>query len=140
MKLRGLAVAVFALTLFGAGDHLSDGKRWWSHIVYLADDSLEGRNTGSEGYRKAAVYVAGEFERAGLQPAGTSGYFQPVKFKSREIDEHQSGLALGRNGKPVPLKLGEDAIVSMRIDPPDTVVAPLVFAGYGLTVPETGYD
>ena len=31
MKLRWLAAAVFALTLFGAGDHLSEGKRWWSH-------------------------------------------------------------------------------------------------------------
>src|SRR6185503_9115186 len=116
MKARGLAVVAFALALFG-GDVPPEARRWWSHVVYLADDKLEGRNTGSEGYRKAAVYVAGEFERAGLQPAGTSGYLQPVKFKSREIVERQSGLALGRNGKPEPLQLGEDAIVSMRIDP-----------------------
>jgi hypothetical protein len=40
-------------------------------VQYLADNKLEGRNTGSEGYRKAAAYVAGEFERAGLKPAGT---------------------------------------------------------------------
>lgn len=137
---RRWCMAVFFAAVLFAADPPPEAKRWWSHIVYLADDKLEGRNTGSEGYRQAAVYVAGEFERAGLQPAGTSGYFQPVNFKSREIDEHQSGLALGRNGKPVPLTLGEDALVSMRIDPAPAVVAPLVFAGYGLTVPETGYD
>ena len=85
-KLRWLAAVTFALALV-AGDVSPDGKRWWSHVLYLADDKLEGRNTGSEGYRKAAIYVAGEFERSGLKPAGTSGYFQPVKFKSREIVE-----------------------------------------------------
>ncbi|PYT26143.1 MAG: peptidase M28 [Acidobacteria bacterium] len=141
MKLRWLAAAVFALTLFGAGDHLSEGKRWWSHIVYLADDKLEGRNTGSEGYHQAAVYVAGEFERAGLKPAGTSGYFQPVKFKSREVVEDQSSLALVQNGgEAQPLALGEDAMISMRVDPAAQLKAPVVFAGYGLTVPETKYD
>ena len=96
---RRWSMAVFFAAGLLAADSSPEAKRWWSHIVYLADDKLEGRNTGSAGYRKAAEYVAGEFERAGLQPAGTSSYFQPVKFKSREIDEHQSGLALGRNGK-----------------------------------------
>src|SRR5437773_5089975 len=140
MKLRWLAAAVFALTLFGAGDHLSEGKRWWSHIVYLADDKLEGRNTGSEGYHQAAVYVAGEFERAGLKPAGISGYFQPVKFKSREIVEEESSLALVQNRTAQPLTLGEDATISMRVDPAESVEGPLVFIGYGLTVPEMKYD
>jgi Zn-dependent M28 family amino/carboxypeptidase len=39
----------------------SDGERWWSHVRVLADDKLEGRDTGSPGHRKAAEYVAGEF-------------------------------------------------------------------------------
>ena len=30
-----------------------DGTSWWSHVKFLADDSLEGRDTGSEGLRKA---------------------------------------------------------------------------------------
>lgn len=137
--LRQSAAVFFALALFAA-DPGSDGKRWWSHVVYLADDKLEGRNTGSEGYHKAAVYVAGEFERAGLKPAGVSGYFQPVKFRSREIVEDGSSLALARNGASIPLKLGEDATISMRVDPAKSVEAPLVFTGYGLTVPELKYD
>jgi hypothetical protein len=139
MKARGLTVVAFALALFG-GDVPPEARRWWSHVVYLADDKLEGRNTGSEGYRKAAVYVAGEFERAGLKPAGLSGYFQPVKFKSREIIEQRSSLALVHDRKTEPLALGEDAIVSMRVDSAESVEAPLVFVGYGLTVPEMNYD
>ena len=139
MKRRWLAVAGFAWLLCGA-DPSDGGKRWWSHILYLADDKLEGRLTGSEGYRKAAIYVAGEFERAGLRPGGTFGYFQPVKFKSREIVEEGSSLALVRNGADEPLRLGEDATINMRVDPAGSVQAPLVFAGYGLTVPEMKFD
>jgi hypothetical protein len=132
----GVLVALAAL----AGDAPTPGQRWWSHTAFLADDKLEGRNTGSEGYRKAAAYVRGEFERAGLRPAGTDGYFQPVKFNSREIVEPESSLELVRDGKAEPLTLGEDGFISLRVDPAKSVEAPLVFAGYGLTVPEMKYD
>jgi peptidase M28-like protein len=47
----------------------------------LADDSMEGRNTGRPGSMKAARYIAAEFQRAGLEPAGDSGYFQRVPMK-----------------------------------------------------------
>ena len=139
MKRVRWAAVLLALAAF-AGEAPEEGQRWWSHILFLADDKLEGRNTGSEGYRKAAAYVAGEFERAGLQPAGTDGYFQPVKFKSREIVEQDSSLALVRDGKAEPLTLGEDGFFGLRVDPAESLDAPLVFVGYGLTVPEMKYD
>lgn len=133
--MRKLAwAAVWIPMVVGAGD------RWWSHVVFLADDKLEGRNTGSEGYRKAAAYVAGEWERAGLRPAGTQGYFQPVKFRSRRIAEEQSGLEVGRDGKWEALRLGEDANINMRTEPPESLEAAVVFAGYGLVAPEHQHD
>ena len=131
-----LVVGAALFTMTAAGD----GPRWWSHVKFLADDKLEGRNTGSEGHRKAAEYVAAEFAKAGLEPAGAAGFFQPVKFHSRRILEDQSSLALARQGKPEPLVLGEDAVISVRVDPAASLEAPLVFAGYGLTVPELHYD
>ncbi|HZT29350.1 MAG TPA: M28 family metallopeptidase [Bryobacteraceae bacterium] len=136
---RLLPAALAALAL-AAAPSAGDGRRWWSYVKYLADDKLEGRNTGSEGYRKAAAYVAGEFERAGLKAAGTGGYFQPVKFRTRRILETGCGLELLRHGAAEPLALGEDAVISTRIDPAPRVEAGLVFAGYGLTVPEMHYD
>lgn len=45
-----------------------------------------------------------------------------------------------RNGAVEPLRLGDDAIISTRVDPAPAVEAGVVFAGYGLTVPEMGYD
>ena len=139
MRTRFLAAVVMAAALV-AGDAPPEGKRWWSYVAFLADDKLEGRNTGSEGYRKAAVYVAGEFERSGLKPGGTDGCFQSVKFQSRQIVEENSSLALVRDGQSTPLTLGEDGFIGLRIDPAASVEAPLVFAGYGLTVPELQYD
>jgi Zn-dependent M28 family amino/carboxypeptidase len=118
-----------------------DGKTWWNHVKILADDKMEGRETGSEGLRKAEEYVVQQLTKAGLEPAGTNGYYQPVKFISRQIIEKDSTAALVRNGAEEPLTLGEDAYFSTRVDlSPDEVKAPLVFVGYGLKIPEKNYD
>lgn len=115
--------------------------RWWSHVMYLADDSLEGRNTGSVGHKKAAEYVAKQFEAAGLKPAGVgTGYIQPVKFHVQKLLEDQSSLELVRDGKSEPLQLGEDANIGIRGKPAPSVSAPLYFVGYGLTVPDLKFD
>jgi hypothetical protein len=136
----GIGLVVASLAAAPASAQKADGKRWWSHVEALAGDSLEGRDTGSEGHRKAAEYVAREFARFGLKPAGTEGYIQPVKFKSKEIDESKSRLALVGQGGEVPLELGPDAIISLRVDPAPTVSADLVFAGFGLANAEAGLD
>lgn len=114
--------------------------RWFAHVEALANDEMRGRETGSPEHRKAADYVAAQFKRIGLQPAGTDGYLQAVAFRSRRIYESRSSLALVRGGKAEPVVLGDDAAFGMRIDPAPRVDAPLVFAGHGLRVPETGHD
>jgi hypothetical protein len=119
---------------------VSDGKRWWSHVAVLADDKLEGRNTGSAGHRKAAEYVAGEFARSGLKPAGTDGYLQTVHLVSREIDEEHSSLTLIKPAGSEPLVLGREAMISLRVDPTPAVEADLVFVGHGLSIPEAHHD
>jgi hypothetical protein len=131
---------VFVMGMLGLASVQADSKRWWSHIAVLADDAMEGRDTGSEGHKRAAQYVASQFEKAGLTPVGSGGFIQPVKFKTRRIIEAQSSLALVRNGATEPLALGEDANISVRIEPAGPVDAPLVFVGYGLAVPELKYD
>ena len=132
--------AACGVLIYAATDYTTEGKRWWAHIQYLASDELEGRNTGSEGHRKAARYIAGEFERSGLKPAGTSGYFQPMKFDVQQIVEDHSSLALLRDGKIEELKLGDDATLSLRGDIQRDTEASAVFVGYGLKIPEKNYD
>jgi hypothetical protein len=67
-----------------------DGNSWWAHVKFLADDSLEGRDTGSEGLRKAEAYAVDQFKKAGLEPAGSDGFYQPVRFKQYQVDEANS--------------------------------------------------
>jgi hypothetical protein len=141
MKTKLLAIGVIAIaacSLLAAGD--PDGMRWWSYVEYLASDKLEGRNTGSEGDHKAAEYVAAQFARDGLKPAGAQGYIQSVKFITKELEESDSSLALERDGKQQALQLGEDAIIGTRVDPAPSVDAGLCFVGYGLRAPDENYD
>jgi len=118
-----------------------DGNSWWAHVKVLADDNMEGRETGSEGLRKAEAYAADQLGKAGLLPAGTKGFYQPVKFVQRLIDEKNSSAALIRDGKAEPLILGEDAYFGTRVEGSDgEIAAPLIFVGNGLKVPEKNYD
>jgi hypothetical protein len=56
-------------------------------LFLIADDSMMGRETGSEGAYKATAYVASEFRRLGLEPAGENGsYFQTVPFWRVSMD------------------------------------------------------
>ena len=127
-------VAMLAGSIGVRGDDTA--TRWWSHVEALANDGMEGRDTGSPGHKRAAEYVAAQFKKSGLEPAGIGGYIQPVAFKTRRIVEAKSSLALVKSGAAQSLTLGEDANISMRVDPAPSVDAPLVFVGYGLNIPE----
>jgi hypothetical protein len=108
-------------------------------VEFLASDALEGRDTGSEGYRKAATYVSEQLAALGVKPGAGDGYLQEVLLQSRRLVEAHSSLALSRGGKETPLVLGEDAIISSRMGETGTVDAPMVFVGYGLSIPEAGH-
>ncbi|HZD94240.1 MAG TPA: hypothetical protein VE133_08300, partial [Candidatus Sulfotelmatobacter sp.] len=70
-----------------------DGKSWWNYVKVLAADDMEGRETGSFGLHKAQEYVVEQLKRAGLEPVGAKGFYQPALFVSRQIVERDSSLA-----------------------------------------------
>jgi hypothetical protein len=129
---------LLAVTSALAADYGAEGKLWWAHIQFLADDTLEGRNTGSPGYVKAVQYVEAHFDKLGLKPAGVKGYVQPVKFETRQITE--SAIEMLRDGNAEPVAVGQEATLSSRGEPQALVEAPMVFVGYGMSIPEAGYD
>ena len=53
------------------------------HIEILASDSLEGRETGEQGQKKAAEYIANCFKKVGIPPYKCKTYFQKFKVKSK---------------------------------------------------------
>ncbi len=106
-----------------------------AHIEFLASDALEGRGSGTRGGDLAARYIAAQFVRLGLEPAGDdSTYFFKVPVVSFTPEPT---LALGdaELAYPTDFVLGP-----MRWDSLVTVDAPLVFVGYGIVAPEYEWD
>ena len=128
-----LAGALLALPAL-AGPHF-DGVSWWDTVRVLADDQFEGRDTGSPGERKARQYL-----RRRLAAAGIPSVEQPVELRTRSLVEADSSLTLVAADGETPLVLGEQAYFTTRVELAARVDAPLVFVGYGLNVPEAGYD
>ena len=86
-------------------------------LYLIADDSMMGRESGSEGDYKTADYVASEFKRLGLEPAGENGtYFQTVPFWRAAIDPASRVEIDGR-----PLALGRDFLPSNSSAVPRTL-------------------
>lgn len=56
-----------------------------NHLMVLASDAFEGRETGEPGAEKAAQYIASHFESIGIAPYNQVNYFQPVPFKRSQI-------------------------------------------------------
>ena len=119
MSLRGM-LTVFVLAGAAAGSlaaqattapiSAQDLRR---RLFALADDSMGGRRSGSIGDFKAAEYVATEFRRLGLQPAGEGGtWFQTVPFflaqpAGTALSAGDASLTWGMDfvlaGRPLPL-------------------------------------
>ena len=113
-----------------------------AHMLFLADDLLEGRAPGTRGYDVAARYVAAHFEALGLEPAGSDGsYYQPVPMRRVRLIPEESGVDLARTGERRSLEPFEDFVMfGPEIDLETQVEAALVFVGYGVTAPELDYD
>ena len=75
-------------------------------VSFLASDLLEGRGTPSRGLDLAAEYIASEFRRGGLEPAGDDGYFQTANFVSTETVTDGLEFTLETGGKSYPIAKG----------------------------------
>ena len=111
------------------------------HLRFLADDLLEGRGTGTRGYDLAARYVASRFTALGLEPAGSSGWFQPIPFRRAELIRPRCGITLIRGTARAELALDRDFLMGAdACREQSDVTAEVVFVGYGVTASEMGYD
>ncbi|WP_309670414.1 M28 family peptidase [Gemmatimonas sp.] len=67
-----------------------------TRLYQFADDSMQGRRIGEKGNFKGTEYIASEFKRVGLKPAGDSGtYFQTLPFGPTQFDSSASALRVG---------------------------------------------
>lgn len=89
--MKNLIILLFLTVLFGCKTDSKEETKSITikeDVAFLADDKLEGRQTGSDGEKAAAEYIAKRFENLGLSAKGTNGYFQTFSFKPK-TDPHQ---------------------------------------------------
>jgi Zn-dependent M28 family amino/carboxypeptidase len=127
MKFR-IALAALCCSLF-ATEPNDATRRWWAHVVAMGNDSMEGRDTGSEGYRKAARYVVTQFEKNGLKPAGEKGYYQTVPLHVVRLRTDQSSIEIVRPSGVTKLHWLRQVSTTARAALPEKLEAPMVFAG-----------
>ena len=111
-----------------------------THVRYLSSDELEGRMTGEKGAQAAARYIANNFGTSGLEPLGDRGtYYQNFPLPERVIPGKLNSLSVTVTGKRKQLELGRD-FFPLAVSASGFVSGELVFAGYGISAPELGYD
>ncbi len=106
------------------------------NLSFLASDSLKGRNTPSLELDVAAEFIAQKFKQYGLKPIGNS-YFQKVEFVKIDLGD-TNYLIVSKDGESIKFEIGEEFVPFNFGD--GEVEAEVVFAGYGITAKEYGYD
>jgi Peptidase family M28/PDZ domain/PA domain len=139
---RILLVALLLSTSVSA-QQTAVASRTRAAVAFLASDRLEGRDTGSPGERLAGDYIAMQLAHAGAQPLpGRRDMFMPFEFTAGTRDGG-STLTFHGPGRATQAFRGTEQVQALSFSDDATVNGPLVFAGYGLVVPESqnfGYD
>ena len=140
----GLLLQLFAAEpqLFAAEKVAASEERLSKSVGYLASDELEGRGPGTKGIDKAADFLAEEFKKLGLRTDWIDGGpFQkfPINLSSELGAKEKNRLTIVGPGGETTLEMGKQ-FNPLAAGGSNTVEAPLVFAGYGITSKDPEYD
>ncbi|MDH4048813.1 MAG: M28 family metallopeptidase [Gammaproteobacteria bacterium] len=129
---NGHAVALGSIT----------GAEIRAHMEVLAADEMQGREAGTDGYKKAADYVAGQYRAIGLLPIGDDhSYFQQIEFFETRLEPESARLVLHANDGDTELVFRDDFIRDGGYgEASEEITAPLVFVGHGIVAPEYAHD
>ena len=81
--MKKISLLVLFLSLLGCKQEYTTQNKILEDVTFLADDKLEGRQTGTEGEKAAAAYLVQRFQELDLEPKGTDGYIQMFNFKPK---------------------------------------------------------
>jgi hypothetical protein len=138
-----LALAVVALTVVGlVSPAAASVERLREHVNYLASDALEGRLTGTEGESEAHDYLVARLTELGIQPLPEADSLtHPFEFTAGTNDAG-SVLTLTADSA-MESWTGGETFQALSLSDNGSVTGEVVFAGYGLVLPESadfGYD
>lgn len=87
--MKFLAKFILFISIVSCNNNISYENRIFDDINYLADNKLEGRQTGSEGEQIAADYIADRFKVLKIDAKGTNSYFQDFSFNKSSNPHEQ---------------------------------------------------
>ena len=115
-------------------------ERYMEHVRFLAAPEMRGRGAGTEELDLAAEYIANRFRSHGLEAAGDDGtYLQRFELTTGAKMGESNSLRVDRISGATELELGDD-FVPINFSTSGKVEGEVVFAGYGATADELGYD
>ena len=117
----------------------ADPQRYLTDIKTLTEPKMEGRGDGTKGLTRAEHVLVDRYKSYSLEPAGTNGYLQPFTVSTGAKLKGKNHLLIQNGDTKSSLKLNQD-YVPFSFSSSGTVSAPLLFAGYGVTADEFGYD
>ncbi|MGB9604882.1 MAG: M28 family peptidase [Bryobacteraceae bacterium] len=135
--MRRMLLAVPAAILCASAETVNV-ERLKADVAFLASEPLAGRRALERGADVAAQFIVAEFRKAGLQPAAAGAWLQPFELLEYRMDAEATRIVLRGGAREQVLVHGRD--FSGAFPRPLTIRAPVVFAGYGITAPEYGYD
>jgi len=102
--MRNFLIFFFLISFFSCSNDLVKKSNIKDDVSFLADDSLEGRQTGTDGEKKAANYIAKRFKDLGLSAKGTKNFHQEFSFIPKTdphaevtFTKNEDGTITGRN-------------------------------------------
>lgn len=106
------------------------------HIMYLSSEELAGRFPGTEGDRLAQEYIINQFKAYGLKPGGDNGtYIQNFQMTTSVAMGVNNSFTAGSQTYTLGLEF-----TPLGFTTDGSVSGDLVFAGYGITDQQSGYD
>ena len=118
-----------------------DEATYRAHIARLASDEFEGRKPGTEAEKRTLQYLESQFRELGLKPGNGASFLQEVPMVEITAAP-DAALKFTTGANALDLKFRQDMVIwTKREKPVESMEAsPMVFVGYGVTAPESGWD
>ncbi|HSM87210.1 MAG TPA: M28 family peptidase [Candidatus Limnocylindrales bacterium] len=141
---RALLVAIAGMLIYlpaaSQGEKApAESQRYLNDIKALTTPAMEGRGDGTKGLIRAEKMIVRRYKDLGLEPAGENGYLQPFSVITDARLKGANHLKVQEKSGRTDLKLNQD-FVPFSFSASGTATGQVVFAGYGATAGEFGYD
>jgi hypothetical protein len=133
--LAGVSIAATNPSSLGT----AEAQRYVNDIKTLTQAKMDGRGDGTKGLIRAEHILRDRYKSYGLEPTGQKGYLQSFTVTTGAKLHGKNSFTIETGPTKADLKLNQD-YVPFSFSASGAIAAPLVFAGYGVSADEFGYD